>query len=84
MEPREGQTNVLFAVGNGADADNRSDALQVDQMGNLTASGKVIASGQDLLMLIAALQTQVDTLTPNSAPCKPKSTSWAGIDGLTA
>ena len=54
---------MLFAVGNGADADNRSDALQVDQMGNLTASGKVIASGQDLLMLISALQTQVDTLT---------------------
>lgn len=59
----ENQTGVLFAVGNGADADNRSDALQVDQMGNLTASGSVIASGQDLLMLIAALQTQVDTLT---------------------
>ena len=32
-------------------------------MGNLTASGSVIASGQDLLMLISALQTQVDTLT---------------------
>ena len=59
----ENQTGVLFAVGNGADADNRSDALQVDQMGNLTASGSVIASGQDLLLLIAALQTQVDTLT---------------------
>ena len=59
----EGQTNVLFAVGNGADADNRSDALQVDQQGNLTASGKVIASGQDLLLLITTLQTQVDTLT---------------------
>ena len=54
---------MLFAVGNGADEDNRSDALQVDQLGNLTASGKVIANGQDLLLLISALQTQVDTLS---------------------
>ena len=58
----EGQTNVLFAVGNGADGDNRADALQVDDLGNVTASGKVIASGQDLLQLISALQDQVDSL----------------------
>ena len=58
----EGQTNVLFAVGNGADADSRSDALQVDALGNVTASGKVIATGQDLLQLISALQSQVDSL----------------------
>ena len=56
------QSGVLFAVGNGADEENRSDAIQVDQLGNLTASGKVIANGQDLVLLIAALQTQVDTL----------------------
>lgn len=58
----EGQTGVLFAVGNGADVDNRSDAFQVDNLGNITASGKVIASGQDLLLLITGLQAQVDTL----------------------
>ena len=58
----EGQTNVLFAVGNGDDGDNRADALQVDALGNVTASGKVIASGQDLLQLISALQDQVDSL----------------------
>jgi hypothetical protein len=63
----EGQTGVLFAVGNGADADNRSDALQVDNLGNLTLSGSVVANGQDLLSLIATLQAQVDSLTQQVA-----------------
>lgn len=58
----EGQTGLLFVVGNGADVDNRSDALQVDNLGNVTASGKVVANGQDLLLLITTLQNQVDTL----------------------
>ena len=63
----EGQSGVLFAVGNGADADNRSDALQLDNLGNLTLSGSVVAGGQDLLSLIAALQAQVDSLTQQVA-----------------
>jgi hypothetical protein len=63
----EGQTGVLFAVGNGADVDNRSDAFQVDNLGNVTASGKVIASGQDLLLLITTLQNQVDSLNAQVA-----------------
>ena len=58
----ENQVGVLFAVGNGADVDNRSDAFQVDNLGNIIASGKVVANGEDLLQLIATLQTQVDTL----------------------
>jgi hypothetical protein len=53
---------VLFAIGNGQDEENRSDALQVDALGNLTASGKIIASGQDVLLLIGSMQAQIDTL----------------------
>ena len=63
----EGQAGVLFAVGNGTDAENRSDALQVDSQGNVTLSGTVVANGQDLLSLIAALQAQVDSLTQQVA-----------------
>ena len=58
---------MLFAVGNGADAENRSDALQLDNLGNLTTSGTVVANGQDLLSLIATLQAQVDSLTTQVA-----------------
>ena len=63
----ENQVGVLFAVGNGADVDNRSDAFQVDNLGNIIASGKVVANGEDLLQLIATLQTQVDTLNAQVA-----------------
>ena len=58
----EDQAGVLFAVGNGADADSRSDAFQVDASGNVMASGTIMAGGQNLLTLIASLQTQVDSL----------------------
>ena len=63
----ENQTGVLFAVGNGLDIDNRSDALQVDSQGKLTVSGSIVANGQDLLSLIASLQAQVDSLTAQVA-----------------
>ena len=58
----EDQAGVLFAVGNGTDANSRNDALQVDVAGNLMASGTIVAGGQDLIALIASLQTQVDSL----------------------
>lgn len=63
----EAQTGVLFAVGNGSDVDNRSDAFQVDNLGNIYLPGKVLANGQDLLLLITTLQSQVDTLNAQVA-----------------